>query len=169
MTKALFVTGHRPNKIPNGYDRNSPTRVNIRKSVETFILKAIEYGKIDSVITGMALGFDQDVCHAVLTLKQSGVSIELIAAVPFVGQEMLWKLEDQTIYKRMLKKCNQVIHVCDPGYAPWKMQKRNEWMVDNSVEGLALWNGENRGGTWNCISYAKSKGVRVFNLLGNNI
>ena len=34
------------------------------------------------------------------------------------------------------------------------MQKRNEWIVDNSLRLLALWDGS-KGGTANCVTYAR--------------
>ena len=41
------------------------------------------------------------------------------------------------------------------------MQKRNEYMVDNSEKVYAFWNGEEKGGTWNTIQYARSKGKEI--------
>jgi uncharacterized phage-like protein YoqJ len=165
--KALFGTGHRPNKIPNGYNRNNPNRINIRKSCYDFIIKAVELGGINTVISGMALGFDQDLAHAALDIKKAkgGDYIHIIAAVPFRGQELLWQRRDQELYQRMLLAVDAVMCVSEPGYAGWKMQKRNEWMVDMSQEGIALWDGT-KGGTYNCLKYAKSKNIRVHNLLG---
>lgn len=164
--KALMCTGHRPSKVPDGYNRNSPMRLNIRKTIGDFIIKAVTFGGINTIISGMALGFDQDVAHSTLELKKrmGGDYIRLIAAVPFKGQEILWKPNDQDIYHRMLKASDAIVYVCDPGYAAYKMQKRNEWMVNMSTQGICLWNGS-KGGTYNCIQYAKSKGLRMFNLL----
>ena len=34
------------------------------------------------------------------------------------------------------------------------MQKRNEFMVDKADMVLAIWNGNQKGGTWNTIKYA---------------
>jgi uncharacterized phage-like protein YoqJ len=39
-------------------------------------------------------------------------------------------------------------------YHPAKMQKRNEYMVDNSDFVIAVFDGEQKGGTFNCIKYA---------------
>jgi uncharacterized phage-like protein YoqJ len=44
------------------------------------------------------------------------------------------------------------------------MQIRNEWMVDNSHFTLAIWNGIQKGGTWNCIQYARKQGKTVWHL-----
>ena len=45
-----------------------------------------------------------------------------------------------------------------------KLHKRNKWMVDNATNVLALYNGQESGGTYKCIEYAKSKNVPVFNV-----
>lgn len=37
------------------------------------------------------------------------------------------------------------------------MQSRNEWMVNRSNIVIALWDGSEKGGTYNCLKYAKSK------------
>jgi uncharacterized phage-like protein YoqJ len=43
------------------------------------------------------------------------------------------------------------------------MQRRNEWMVDRADKLVALWDGS-WGGTFNCIEYARKKGVPFDNL-----
>ena len=57
----------------------------------------------------------------------------------------------------------EVVFVSEPGYAAWKMQVRNKWMVDNSDLVLALWNGTD-GGTANCVRYAEKVGKPITNL-----
>ena len=41
------------------------------------------------------------------------------------------------------------------------MLVRNDYMVDHSDLVLAIWNGEQSGGTWHTIQYAKAKGKQV--------
>ena len=41
------------------------------------------------------------------------------------------------------------------------MLVRNDYMVDHSDLVLAIWNGEQSGGTWHTIEYAKAKGKQV--------
>jgi uncharacterized phage-like protein YoqJ len=53
--------------------------------------------------------------------------------------------------------------VCEGGYHPDKLQKRNIWMVDRSTAVLALWDGS-KGGTANCVKYAEKVSVPVFNV-----
>jgi uncharacterized phage-like protein YoqJ len=40
------------------------------------------------------------------------------------------------------------------------MQKRNEYMVDNSDIVIAVWDGS-KGGTYNCVKYAEKLGKKI--------
>lgn len=145
------ATGHRPNKL-GGYGEDVQKRL--------FYL-ACDFLKINSpmkVISGMALGWDMAWARAAIYL-----GIPVIAAVPFYGQEAMWPEESQKKYKDTLNKCKDVIYVCDKGYAAWKMQVRNEYMVDHSDIVIALWNGTN-GGTGNCVKYAEKQNKQIINL-----
>lgn len=134
-------TGHRPNKL-GGYSSEV-----LMKLVSTAKDALIEL-QPTSVISGMALGWDTALALAALELK-----LPLVAAVPFHGQETAWPNISQIMYQDILKDASDVVYVCDKGYAPWKMQIRNEWMVDHCDVVLALWDGTS-GGTGNCIAYA---------------
>ncbi len=144
-------TGHRPNKL-GGYDALAGLKVG---------LVALEYLKRERphrVISGMALGWDQELATAALAL-----GIPLWAAIPFDGQEKAWPEESQEKYHDILQAAHSVTVVCEGGYAPWKMQKRNEWMVDKATKMAALWDGS-AGGTANCIRYAQKMGKPIDNL-----
>lgn len=144
-------TGHRPDKL-GGYGTAAGVRlVNLAEDW-------LEENKPDKVISGMALGWDYALAAAAFNLD-----IPFIAAVPFEGQEWRWPSESQRNFRVLLGVAERVVYVCEPGYAPWKMQKRNEWMVDNSDQVLALWNGSS-GGTANCIKYAEKVGKPIINL-----
>ena len=140
----LAATGHRPDKL-GGYDRHTIFALN------QFAWQTLKKIKPDKVISGMALGWDQAVAQAAIELD-----IPLIAAIPFEGQGSRWPEKSQARWKELVDNAYQVQIVCPGGYAPWKMQKRNEWMVDNCEYLLALWDGS-EGGTENCIEYAHKK------------
>lgn len=144
-------TGHRPNKL-GGYG--------MAAGVKLFNLAYdwLAENKPDKVISGMALGWDYALAAAAFDLD-----IPFIAAVPFEGQESMWPKESQDNYKILLRAAEKVVHVCEAGYAPWKMQARNQWMVDNSDTVLALWDGS-KGGTGNCVIYANKVGKPIINL-----
>jgi uncharacterized phage-like protein YoqJ len=149
----LCGTGHRPEKI-GGYDPMNEVRVALRKEIRRHLVELAP----EHVVSGMALGFDQDLVSLCIDLK-----IPYTAAVPFRGQESAWPLEAQRLYFALLDRAEHIEYVCEPGYAPWKMQKRNEWMVDRVGDDgivLAVWDGSS-GGTGNCVRYAEKVGRRI--------
>lgn len=109
----------------------------------------------DAVISGYALGIDQMVVE-----EASKLSIPIVAAIPFKGQESAWSQFSQARYHELLAKASRIVYVCEPGYAKEKMQRRNEWMVDNSNVLVAFWNGTD-GGTANCVRYARKQNKPV--------
>ncbi len=143
----VAVTGHRPEKI-GGYDFYNKQRTWIRERLkEQIITLQPQYA-----ITGMALGVDQDYAYVCCEL-----GMPFIAAVPFEGQEAKWPAESQRFYRELLARAQHVQVVSPGGYAAWKMQKRNEWMVDYCRILIAVWDGSS-GGTGNCVQYAEMIG-----------
>ena len=116
-----------------------------------------------TIVSGMALGVDQLFAEICIS---SG--IPLIAAVPFIGQESAWPAPSQGIYKRILSGAAQTIVVCEGGYAAFKLQRRNEWMVDHCDKLLAVWDGAS-GGTGNCVAYAEKVGKPIERINPKNI
>lgn len=100
----------------------------------------------------MAIGVDQWLAEEAIKL-----SIPVVAAIPFLGQEALWPAASKEAYRNILSHCTSSIIVCPGPYASWKMQKRNEWMVDRCDILLAVWNRKEEGGTWNTVKYARSQ------------
>ena len=147
----LSATGHRPNKL-GGYSAYALDKL------RAIAYKKIEELKPEKVISGMALGWDTAVAIAALQL-----GIPLIAAVPFRGQECKWYPESVRMYNNILKKAESIVYVSEGTYAAWKMQTRNEYMVNNSDVILAMYDGSS-GGTRNCIEYAKKQNKQIINL-----
>lgn len=84
-----------------------------------------------------------------------------MAYIPFAGQELKWPAESQRLYKSILEQpFVSPIIVCEGGYAAWKMQRRNERMVDDATDILACWDGT-PGGTGNCVAYATKVGKPI--------
>ncbi|MBE9053663.1 DUF1273 family protein [Nostocales cyanobacterium LEGE 11386] len=159
MTKIIAGTGHRPEKL-GGYSNKVFTRL------VALCQASLERLQPDQVISGMALGFDQALATAAIELN-----IPLIAAIPFEGQECKWNHNDQVRYDHLLMCSTRIICVdkmgryadSNSGYSAVKMQKRNEYMIDNCTKVLALYDGSS-GGTGNCIKYAKSQNKPVLNV-----
>lgn len=144
-------TGHRPNKL-GGYGNSAAENVYLTAR------KALLQLKPAKVISGMAMGWDMALAEAAVDL-----GIPFCAAIPFGGQESRWFPETVKRYHELVGKAETVEYVSDPGYAAWKMQVRNEWMVNHCDLVLALWDGST-GGTGNCIAYAEKVDKPIANV-----
>lgn len=141
-TLVIAATGHRPSKLGCGYGNNM--HLPLTQLAYDYLARLGP----DSVISGMALGWDQAFADAALLL-----GLPVHAAVPFKGQESQWPTKARAQWQRIIDRCASVTIVCLGGYHPEKMQVRNEWMVDRCDRMCALWDGS-AGGTGNCIRYA---------------
>lgn len=144
-------TGHRPSKL-GGYDKEATDK--LIKVADMYLGTA----RPSEVISGMALGWDQALAWAAIRLH-----IPLVAAIPFEGQENMWPVQSKANFHTILKHAKDVVYVSEPGYAPWKMQVRNQWMVNSCDVVLALWDGSD-GGTANCVRYAEQAEKPIVNL-----
>lgn len=147
----IAATGHRPNKL-GGYTKAVSDRL------QTLARNVIERESPDIVMSGMALGWDQAWVEAAIDL-----GVPFIAAVPFNNQSDKWPRPSRKRYHQLLDKAKLVYVVSQGGYAPEKLQIRNEYMVDASHKMAALWDGS-QGGTFNCIRYAVKRGKPIIQL-----
>lgn len=143
----IALTGHRPDKLNNEWDGRGPCSNYLRHQLDIWAAKA------STGISGMALGADMLWAECILSFD-----ISLWAAIPCDNQTKMWPLASKNRYNEILSHPNVSKGVITPGpYAAWKMQKRNEWMVDKCDLLVAVWNGT-PGGTANCVKYAKKVG-----------
>ncbi len=153
--KVLGITGHRPKKL-YGYDDSHPGNLFIINAMGKFF----EEYRPDKVITGMALGTDTWAAQWCIKM-----GIPFLAAIPTENQDIMWPLASQEKYKFLLTKAAETVLITPEiqGISislPEAMQKRNEYMVDNSDSMLAIFGGS-PSGTKNCLKYAKEKGKRI--------
>lgn len=146
----IAVTGHRPNKL-GGYDVPNP----IYDIVVKGLVEAFEHYKPAYVISGMAIGTDQWAAEICVNMD-----IPFIAALPFRGQEGKWPPKTKAKYNWLLSKAYQKYVICEGDYEPWKMQRRNEWMIASCHMLVAVFNGT-EGGTANCLTSAAAAGKYV--------
>ncbi len=145
----VAVTGHRPDKLEG---KEKMVRGFLREQLIS--LNVIPGGalKPPAVITGMAQGVDTWMAETCLEL-----GIPFLAAVPFEAQADNWPRDERARRRGLLIK-SKWHHVVTPGlptYRPGLFHKRNEWMVDKCAYLIAVWNGDNRGGTAACVRYAR--------------
>lgn len=157
MTVAF--TGHR--QINGVYAPDGPWKQVLIIAMQTINILHHKYNHTD-FIAGGALGFDTMAACAILSLKNVGVPIRLILALPFEGFDSKWTHKSKVLFESTINSADEVHYVCDPGYAPWKMNKRNEWMVDRAKTMVALLNPDiQKGGTINCLKYATKLGKSI--------
>jgi uncharacterized phage-like protein YoqJ len=116
----VAFTGHRPDKL-GGW--NIPN--NTQKRVRLALLDELIRIRPRHAIVGMALGVDQwaaACCH--------DLGIPFTAAIPCDDPEKTWPEPSQIIYHMLLAQAADRVVVSPGPYEAWKMQKRNEWMVD---------------------------------------
>lgn len=149
----IAVTGHRPDKL-GGYENFDHFRA-IRRHMRLEISRACLKHEV-SLISGGALGIDQFWIEVGLHM-----GLPVTVALPFEGHDKMWSLGVRRKYQKLLDQCHTVLYVCESGYQPFKLQKRNEWMVDHCDMLAAYYNG-GTGGTKNCIDYARSKDRKIY-------
>lgn len=126
-----------------------------------FAQKVLQRHNPTHVISGMALGWDQALARAAI---REGIPFD--AYVPFEGQERFWHSTDRAAYRDLLGVASR-IEIVDPGkelHFRDALMRRNEVMVRDADAVLGLWDGRDWGGTFQCLRYAHSVGVRVHHL-----
>ncbi len=139
----VAFTGHRPEKL-GGYKIPNLTQKLLRLALLDDLIRL----RPRHAFSGMALGFDTWAAMACIDLD-----IPFTAAIPCDGQDSQWPDHSRMIYHIVLAKAATVVVISPGPYAAWKMQKRNEYMVDNCEILIAAYDGT-PGGTQNCIKYA---------------
>ena len=148
--KTICVSGHR--FLANDLNK---------KKVEGFLVKLIEKG-FNTFLIGMALGFDT-LCFQILERLREKNNIKIIACVPCPEQPLKFNQRQKEEYFRLLSVADEKV-VLSEEYTPYCMQKRNQFMVDNSFAVLCYLN-RNSGGTFNTVNYAKKQNVFVINVI----
>ncbi|ARO21442.1 hypothetical protein B2J90_29015 (plasmid) [Bacillus tropicus] len=151
----IAVTAHRPNKL-YGYDYFSPGNLAIATKLREHLLSHLNQGKQVHAISGMALGGDTIYALVVLKLKRQGYNITLESAIPCTAHSSQWPKPSQDQWKSIVEQADVVTYVSKQLYKPYLMQKRNEYMVNQCDELIAVWDGTT-GGTGNCVDYAIKK------------
>lgn len=164
MYTACF-TGHRT--LNGKYDGKDWDKLSSYMA-NKLIPKLYKDYRITNYISGMALGVDMLAAEWVLYHKNRYAEpLYLEAAVPYENQFKVWSEKEQTRYRSILKRCDDVKILYGKSHANWKLQKRNKYMVDKSSFVVVIWDGFKKGGTYNCYKYAtkKKKNIIIVNPL----
>ena len=158
-TEHFFVafTGHRPDKI-GGYNPKSEKRIWVREQIQAQLERGLaKHGEKLWVITGGALGVDQDAAEIA---HEMGIPFSVF--IPCAEQEAMWPREAKNRYYQMLEVASEIVEVGKKPYTEDKfcMQRRNMEMVDCADIVIAVWDGSD-GGTKNAVAYAEESGVKI--------
>lgn len=157
------ITGNRPEKFPFNYFDTASIQMTaynicIRSLAEEFLDRGF-----DHFITGMARGVDLDFGVEMIRCKKlskryEGLTVE--AAIPYPEQYLRYDYASRKKYNYILEYCDRTTYISNE-YSKDCYFRRNRYMVDNSDAVIALWNGEESGGTFYTINYAREQGKEV--------
>ncbi len=152
--KICCFTGHRPEKLNFSEEL-------IKSLLNAEIKKAIGEG-FNTFISGMARGIDIWAAEIVVEHQKANKAISLICAIPYMGFEKKWDLDDKKLYAHIMSNADRIEYISEH-YTKRCFQMRNAYMVDSSNRVIAFFSGE-AGGTKNTINYARRKGIEVINI-----
>ena len=152
-------TGHRPGKLPWGFNEADPRCTALKRKIADAVDSAYQSG-YRHFICGMAQGCDFYFAEAVLALKERRPDVLLECARPCESQADRWPEEEQERYQSILDRCDYETLV-QHRYDRFCMMRRNRYMVDRSARLLAVYDGEPKGGTAQTLAYALRKGLHV--------
>ena len=144
----LGITGHRPPTLKIPYETPSPGYEKLYKAV---VNKFNELSP-SKIISGLAQGSDQIACWVAIELN-----IPYIAALAGEGQESLWPDDAKRKFYHLLNQAEKVVKVSQEKVSNKAYFNRDKWIVDFSDNLLGIWNGQETGGTYYTIKYAKTK------------
>lgn len=153
-------TGHRPHKLPWGFDESDARCMELKRKLRSAIRLAITHGKT-MFYTGMAMGTDIWAAEIVLGLREElrGPVIRLAAVIPHSRQEARYPEDLKQRYRRIIAEADDRI-VLQEYYTDGCMQRRNRYMVDNSSMLIAVYSGDG-GGTGYTFGYASEQGLQI--------
>ena len=129
---SVCITGHRTLEDNN-----------LRENTERYLNALVDKG-FRTFHVGMAVGFDT-LCFQILEKIREKKEIKIIACIPCPSQPERFNYYQKKEYFRMLEVADEKVVLSDK-YTPYCMQKRNQYMVDNSGVVLAYLR-RNSGGT----------------------
>ena len=157
-TNTVCISGHRPKKLPWGYDESKDICKRFKIDLRGVLVKLIN-DSYNRYLIGMAEGFDMICAEILLTLKKEFKHIKIIAVIPCINQNVKWSFKQRLKYRRIVKKADEVI-ILQKEYTENCMNKRNHYMVINSSVVLACFDGS-PSGTKNTLMEANKMGHKI--------
>ena len=150
--KTCCVTGHRDISI----DKLEYVAQELRREID----EALRDG-YRTFITGFAQGTDMLFARLVDARRGDYPDIFLEAALPYAGRtkQLTWDERER------LSKCNG-IKIISEKYHPGCFFQRNRYLVHSSSRVIAVYDGREKGGTWQTIRFARvnEKDLRIIEI-----
>ena len=156
--KTCCFTGHRPSKLPWGYNESDSGCLRLKAAVAD-VLSALYGDGVRRFLCGMAEGADMYFAEAVIALREQRPDVTLEAVIPFEGQERRWPERSRRRYGRLVLLCDACT-VLHGEYAREHYLERDRYMADRSAVLVAVYGGK-RGGTRYTMEYAAARGLTV--------
>lgn len=147
-------TGHRPDKLPWGFDESDPRCAALKTSIARELTRLYLRG-YRHFISGMAQGCDLYFAEAALALRKQYPGVTVEGAVPCPTQADRWPGEDRRRWRAILDACD-LETVVQQEYGRFCMLRRDRYLVDRSAAILAVFDGTT-GGTHYTLTYAVGK------------
>ncbi len=158
--KSVSFTGYRSSKII--LSSPDPDIIGIvGERVYQTIISLYAHGYI-YYYNGMSEGFDLIAALAVLKLKELHPEVQLIAVIPFEGQELKYSDKDKITYKHICNSANQVLFTSS-NHEKDVYLKRNDYLLDSCKVVVCYYNGV-RGGTMYTYNRALKRGLQIINI-----
>ncbi len=160
--KTIAFTGNRSLTSRNG---NQGTALKMIICDHLYAMLEREYleNGINTMLCGMALGFDTIAALVTVQLKRKYKDIRFIAVVPFAGQEAKFSDKDIKVYQHLLVEADEIITISDT-FSNQAYHDRNDFLIEHASKMYAYHNGKPRSGTGSTIRKAHKQGVEVVNL-----
>ena len=147
---SVSFTGHRPDKLPWGYNEEDPRCLDFKRRLEREIIKAYEKGA-RFYLSGMADGVDIYAAEAVIRLSFRYPEMKLVAVFPF-GRG------DTTRKRRCARHAFKVVSL-NERYCTGCFMQRNRFLVQNSVRLICGFSGDASSGTGATMRMAEREGA----------
>ena len=157
-SRTCCFTGHRPDKLPWGYDELDPRCLALKGSMAREIEGLYRRG-FRHFISGMAQGCDLWFAEAALALREQYPDLSVESAVPCPTQADSWQPGQRLRWQDILARCD-LETVVQQNYDRFCMFRRDRYMVDRSAAILAVFDGTS-GGTQYTLNYAMEKKLEI--------
>ena len=151
-------TGHRPQKLPFGFDEGDARCAAFKRRLREAVLALAGEG-YTHFLSGGALGMDIWAAEAVLELRETRPGLVLEMVSPFDAQAARWSAAYRARHDRLFDEAD-IVTATGHRFSPTCLERRNRYRVDNADLLLAAYDGL-PGGTRQTVEYARSLGIPV--------